>query len=320
MTAMPAAVLLLAPLTVESGLRPALLAIIGVLGLTFAWVFISSIRRLKWSANPPAAVRFPNPGEILTGFVTTFFDTLGIGSYATTTAVFRASGLVPDELIPGTLNVGHTATSVLGAFVFIGLIPVDPATLGLMILATGLGAWVGAGLVAALPRYGIRLGMGSALLVAASLMFLTQLHLLPGGGDALGLHGGALVVAVLGNFLFGGLTALLSTPCTAPIFPALLAWAARPLLNEVIDRFPAPQVKVADAEICAIGNVERRSQRGQEIQLDVVKYPGHKALHEWRQVCATCSWCTSQFLPMKDHPVDGWQAAPHTAQSDPPQD
>lgn len=29
-----------------------------------------------------------------------------------------------------------------------------------------------------------------------------------------------------GNFLFGGMTALLSTPCTAPIFPALLAWAA----------------------------------------------------------------------------------------------
>jgi thiol:disulfide interchange protein len=29
----------------------------------------------------------------------------------------------------------------------------------------------------------------------------------------------------LGNFLFGMLTAVLSTPCTAPLFPALLAWA-----------------------------------------------------------------------------------------------
>jgi thiol:disulfide interchange protein len=29
-----------------------------------------------------------------------------------------------------------------------------------------------------------------------------------------------------GNFLFGILTAVLSTPCTAPVFPALLAWAA----------------------------------------------------------------------------------------------
>jgi thiol:disulfide interchange protein DsbD len=30
----------------------------------------------------------------------------------------------------------------------------------------------------------------------------------------------------VGNYLFGGLTALLSTPCTAPVFPALLLWSA----------------------------------------------------------------------------------------------
>jgi thiol:disulfide interchange protein DsbD len=30
----------------------------------------------------------------------------------------------------------------------------------------------------------------------------------------------------VGNFLFGILTAILSTPCTAPLFPGLLAWAA----------------------------------------------------------------------------------------------
>jgi thiol:disulfide interchange protein DsbD len=29
-----------------------------------------------------------------------------------------------------------------------------------------------------------------------------------------------------GNFLFGGLTAILATPCTAPLFPPLLLWAA----------------------------------------------------------------------------------------------
>ena len=42
------------------------------------------------------------------GFVTNFFDTLGIGSFATTTTLFRLLRLVPDENIPGTLNVGHT--------------------------------------------------------------------------------------------------------------------------------------------------------------------------------------------------------------------
>jgi hypothetical protein len=46
--------------------------------------------------------------RLLLGFITNFFDTLGIGSFAPTTAAFRARRLVGDELIPGTLNVGHT--------------------------------------------------------------------------------------------------------------------------------------------------------------------------------------------------------------------
>ena len=41
------------------------------------------------------------------GFVTAFFDTLGIGSFATTTAVYKLRDMVPVKLIPGTLNVGH---------------------------------------------------------------------------------------------------------------------------------------------------------------------------------------------------------------------
>ena len=41
------------------------------------------------------------------GFVTAFFDTLGIGSFATTTAVYKLRNMVPVKLIPGTLNVGH---------------------------------------------------------------------------------------------------------------------------------------------------------------------------------------------------------------------
>jgi uncharacterized membrane protein YfcA len=47
-------------------------------------------------------------------------------------------------------------------------------------------------------------------------MLLTQLHALPGGGDALGLTGAKLVLAVLGNFVLGGLMTLgigLYAPC-----------------------------------------------------------------------------------------------------------
>ena len=192
-------------------LRLVLLAILALQGLYFSLLFL---RRLPKSAgHRPWRPSLP---EGMTGFVTVFFDTLGIGSFATTTAIFRAWRLVPDELIPGTLNVGHTLSSVLSGFVFIALVPVAASTLFPMIAAAGLGAWLGAGIVAQLPRYRIRLGMGLALLAAVSIMVLTQLGLLPGGADALGLTGPRLAVAVLGNFALGGLMTLgigLYAPC-----------------------------------------------------------------------------------------------------------
>ena len=56
--------------------------------------------------------------RIGTGYVTNFFDTLGIGSFATTTAIFRWRKMVKDEQIPGTLNVGHTLPTVVQAYIF----------------------------------------------------------------------------------------------------------------------------------------------------------------------------------------------------------
>lgn len=196
----------------SAGPRVALLVSIGVLGL---WFLRALLTRLHQAAGRRSAWA-PSTGTMVTGFVTTFFDTLGIGNFATTTTIFRTWHLVPDELIPGTLNAGHTIAAVLGAFIFIGLVPVASETLLTTIVASGLGAWLGSGMVARLPRYRIRLGMGTALLVAATVMLLTQLQWLPGGGEALGLEGWRWIVAVLGNFVLGSLMTLgigLYAPC-----------------------------------------------------------------------------------------------------------
>ena len=155
------------------------------------YLAVSAERR----ATSPAAGPSASPFSLATGFVTNFFDTLGIGSFATTTAIFRATGRVRDELIPGTLNVGHTLNAITQAFIFITLVKVDPLTLILMIGAAVSGAWLGAGVVAHWPRRHIQIGMGAALLGAATLMALTQLHLVPGGGTLLTLRGPLLVVA-----------------------------------------------------------------------------------------------------------------------------
>jgi uncharacterized membrane protein YfcA len=85
-----------------------------------------------------------------------------------------------------------------------------------MIAASVLGAWLGVGVVARLPRRGIQLGMGAALLIAAALFAAKNANWLPGGGDALGLAHGALVFAIAVSFLLGALMMLgigLYAPC-----------------------------------------------------------------------------------------------------------
>jgi uncharacterized membrane protein YfcA len=167
--------------------------------------------------------------ELGTGFVTNFFDTLGIGSFAPTTAIFKFFKLVPDRLIPGTLNVGHTLPTIAQAFIFTLTIEVDVKTLIMMIIAAVAGAYLGAGIVAKWPKRTVQIGMGSALLVAAILFAWRNLveggylsgegaTLVTGGSGAgtLDLTGAKLAIGLVGNFLLGALMTLgigLYAPC-----------------------------------------------------------------------------------------------------------
>ena len=156
----------------------------------------------------------------LLGFLTNFFDTLGIGSFATTTAAFRARRMVADELIPGTLNVGHTPPTIVQAIIYITVIEVDKLTLVLLIGASVVGAWFGAGVVSGWEKRRVQRGMAIALLVTATFIVLRMTGVFPGGGDALGLRGLPLVAGVLGNALLGALMTLgigLYAPCMAMI-------------------------------------------------------------------------------------------------------
>ncbi len=142
------------------------------------------------------------------GAVTLFFDTLGIGNYAPTTAAFRFLKMVKDELIPGTLNVGTSVPVAIEAFAFVTAIAVDPFTLMVMVPLGAIGGYVGAGIVSGLPRRPIQIGMGAALLTGALFMFLTNMQWIPGGGTAIGFSGTALMVATAVNFALGALNAL----------------------------------------------------------------------------------------------------------------
>ncbi|MGQ0702589.1 MAG: TSUP family transporter [Gemmatimonadales bacterium] len=192
------------------------LAVIGAL-YVIAW----GRRLLGRRAPSEQHVQAPTARETAIGFGTNFFDTLGIGSYAPTTVLFRFFGLVPDERIPGTLTIGHVLPTMAQAFIYISIIEVEMGTLVLLILASVLGSWLGAGVVARWPRRKIQIGMGCALLIAAILFTLKNLDELRGvpvvpGGEALGLAGAWLGVAIAGNFVLGALMTLgigLYAPC-----------------------------------------------------------------------------------------------------------
>ena len=198
----------------------ALLTTLGALTVFYvgSWTKLAmDATRTRGRQHTPATdARFPTPLQTLLGGVTNFFDALGIGSFATSTAAFKFLKMVPDRVIPGTLNAGHALPTIAQAFIFTTIIPVDVLTLVSMIVAAVFGAWIGAGIVAQWPKQKVQVGMGAALLTAAAFMLMRQFGLFPEGSAEIGVRGLRLALAVVGNFALGALMTLgigLYAPC-----------------------------------------------------------------------------------------------------------
>ncbi|AZR74639.1 permease [Anoxybacter fermentans] len=194
--------------------------ILGILAILTGWFGIEFSRDLiKNKDKLEKDTQWVTSGLI--GFVTNFFDTLGIGSFAPTTALVRAFKQVRDRVIPGTLNVSCTIPVIVEAFIFITVIKVEPVTLFSMLVAATIGAWIGAGVVSNLPEKKIQYGMSIALFVTASIMVAGQMGWMPIGGEAIGLSGIKLIIAIVANFILGALMTLgigLYAPCMALVY------------------------------------------------------------------------------------------------------
>jgi len=198
-----------------------LIAVLGIFVLVYLVMFVRALAR---DARSGTTILSPVRLWVIS-FIANFLDTLGIGSYATTTSMVRFFKLIPDEKIPGSLNVGYVLPTVAEAFLFIygfrGLVTVepvqvDPRTLISLIGAAILGAWLGAGVVSSWPRRKIQIGMGLCLLAAAAIMLvrLTVFHSLTVGSTSL--IGARWVLGLGGLFVLGALMTLgigLYAPC-----------------------------------------------------------------------------------------------------------
>jgi uncharacterized membrane protein YfcA len=147
----------------------------------------------------------PNFEAALVGAIVSFFDTLGIGSFAPTTAWLKFRRLVPDRLIPPTMLVGLTPPSMAESIIFLILLGVlvDPVLLVGCVLALLMGGLLGAPLVARARVWVVQLVVAVALVLAAVAYAMTNLHMFPGGGTASSLPLGLMIAAIAANFLFG---------------------------------------------------------------------------------------------------------------------
>lgn len=187
--------------------------------LVFAFIFFQDYMKTKKEGRLEKGGNWLVYGIV--GLIANFFDTLGIGSFAPTTAVYKFLKLVDDRIIPGTLNVANCIPVVTEALIFMTVIKVDITTLITMIIAATAGSYFGAGIVAKLPKKKVQIGMGIALLVVAFVMLSGLLNIMPIGGTSTALTGGKLVIGLIGNFILGALMCIgigNYAPCMALVF------------------------------------------------------------------------------------------------------
>ena len=151
----------------------------------------------------------PKGEGVILGAITNFFDTLGIGSFAPSIAWMRMRKIVPDRLIPMTMLAGYILPSLLQGIIFMALLGVlvDPWLILACVVAMVIGGLFSPALAARSPVRLIQAIVGIALLVAAFFYTLSNLGLMPAGGEATSLPPPQMTIAVAAHFLFGILLA-----------------------------------------------------------------------------------------------------------------
>lgn len=143
---------------------------------------------------------------MLIGFITDFGDTLGIGSFATTTAAFRMTHYIDDDRkLPGTLNAVHAIPVMFQALFFITAVKVELTTLLPMTTAAVIGAYVGIHVTKKWHAPTVQRVMAVALLIAVIIMVVRMITT-PGSNNSMGvhgLHGWWLILGIVFNFGIG---------------------------------------------------------------------------------------------------------------------
>ena len=209
--------------SLQSYVLPALITCFAVLGIILAIALYLDYRKHKDQLENNSWTKTG-----LIGFISNFFDTLGIGSFATETAMFKFFKQSEDRVIPGTLNVANAIPTIAQAIIYTQIVEVEPLTLILMLASAVAGSVLGAGIVAKMPEKKIQFTMGIALFITAGFLVAKALGYMETTGEVIGLEGSMLAIGVGANFILGALMTAgigLYAPCMALV--AMLGMSAK---------------------------------------------------------------------------------------------
>ena len=198
-----------------------------ILIVQFIWILVYTAYDIVKTKKHLMAGKDRYVKNAVIGLITDFFDTLGVGCFAPTMFAFKITGSMPkdengndrDDLVPGTLNIGHSLPVITEALLFLDFVAVEPLTLVGLLAAACLGGWLGAGWVSGWKVNTVRISLAVCLLATAIVVIMKLLGIGPYGGEnqtLLGLRGIKLIVAITINFVLGMLMNLgfgLYAPC-----------------------------------------------------------------------------------------------------------
>jgi len=198
-----------------------------ILIIQFIWILVYTAYDILKTKKHLMAGKDRYMKNAVIGLITDFFDTLGVGCFAPTMFAFKVTGSMPkdengmdrDDLVPGTLNVGHSLPVITEALLFLDFVAVEPLTLVGLLAAACLGGWLGAGWVSKWKVNTVRISLAVCLLATAAVVLMKLLGIGPYAGineALLGLRGVKLAVALAVNFVLGMLMNLgfgLYAPC-----------------------------------------------------------------------------------------------------------
>lgn len=142
------------------------------------------------------------------GLVANFFDTIGIGSFATIIAMRSMLGVMPDEVrLIGSMNIQAMVTALVQAIIFLHVIPIDVKTLLIAVSMIALGGYLSGLIAVNVKKQLVHRVMIIAFIITGALLFLSQLNLLEINSQGNAITGLRLVIFAIFMLIAGCLPA-----------------------------------------------------------------------------------------------------------------